>query len=84
MSFGVDVNYKVKKLESRARAAEEALEAYQQQAQETKRLYEERIAELQTEITRLRETGVRLPKGRAPKPKTTTAPKPRGRKRNEK
>jgi len=78
--LGADLNYKVKKLESRIRAAEEEKNEWATRCAHLVEKYEAKVAELQTEVTRLRETGIRLPKGKIPKPKTET-PKPRGRKR---
>lgn len=81
MSFGVDVNYKVKKLEARIRAAEEEARDWQMKFDLMSQHYQDKVSALELEITRLRETGIRLPKGRVPKPKPTNPPQPRGRKK---
>lgn len=81
MSFGVDVNYKVKKLEARIRAAEEEARDWQMKFDLMSQHYQDKVSALELEITRLRETGIRLPKGRVPKPKPTKPPQPRGRKK---
>jgi hypothetical protein len=81
VTFGTDVNYKVKKLEARIRAAEDEKNMWAARCESLVEMYEAKVAALQLEVTRLRETGIRLPKGRAPKPKPEVASKPRGRKR---
>jgi len=77
-SFGVDANYKIKKLESRIRAAEEERDRW---LAKYNTLYEMHVAETEEYkriILKFHENGIQLPKG---KPATKRPPGPRGRKR---
>lgn len=77
MSFGVDINYKVKKLESRIRAAEEEVRDWQMRYQLLFDKYIEETDEYKRIIEKYHTSGIALPKGR---PVTKRPPAPRGRK----
>ena len=78
MSFGVDVNYKVKKLESRIRAAEEEAREWQEKYRLMCERYVEETTEYKRIIEKFHTSGIQLPKG---KPATKRPPAPRGRKK---
>lgn len=78
MSFGVDVNYKVKKLEARIRAAEEETRDWQMRFALLSDKYTEETDEYKRIIEKFHTSGIALPKGR---PVTKRPPAPRGRKK---
>lgn len=78
MSFGVDVNYKVKKLENRIRAAEEEAREWQDKYRLMYEKYVEETDEYKRIIEKFHTSGIALPKGR---PVTKRPPAPRGRKK---
>lgn len=78
MSFGVDVNYKVKKLEARIRAAEEERDSWIAKYKLLSDKYTEETDEYKRIIEKFHTSGIALPKGR---PVTKRPPAPRGRKK---
>lgn len=78
MILGADVNYKVRKLESRLRATEEERDVWQAQYNALMEKYTADTDEYKRIIEKFHTSGIALPKGR---PATKRPPQPRGRKK---
>ena len=78
MILGADVNYKVRKLESRLRATEEERDAWQARYNDLMEKYTADTDEYKRIIEKFHTRGIALPKGR---PVTKRPPQPRGRKK---